>query len=484
MPEITIDTAPNPISVWEQCYSSPVKIRLATNVVNAINASRKAIETIISNGKPVYGINTGFGSLSNQAIRTKDLCELQDKLIKNLTVGSGKPFPPEIVRLAMVLKVASLAKGYSSVRLELVERLVFFLEKEVYPVVPEKGSVGASGDLAPLAHISAALIGCGDVEFKGEIVSIEKAHQALGIEPLVLQAKEGLAMVNGTQVSTALALAALFQAQRAFGTAVVIGALTTEAALGLEEAFDPRIHALRRHRGQIQVAGTIKRLIQNSGFRRPSLETGKRQDSYSIRCQPQVLGPCWEILSQVRNTLELEADAVTDNPLVFADTMDVISGGNFHAEPVAFAADTLALAICEIGSFSERRLALLTDAAISGLPPFLTSSPGLNSGFMPVQIAAAALVSENRQKGHPAVVDNVPTVANLEEFVSMATHGARRLLEMVDTLNDILAFELLAAVKGCDHRGLQLGPELEAVRNMVRSQISRMNIDRYISPDL
>ena len=484
MPEITIDTAPNPISVWEQCYSSPVTIRLATNAVDAITASRKAIGTIISNGKPVYGINTGFGSLSNQAIRTEDLCELQDKLIKNLTVGSGKPFSTEIVRLAMVLKVASLAKGYSGVRLELVERLMILLEKEVYPIVPEKGSVGASGDLAPLAHIGAALIGCGDVEFNGEIVSAEKAHQALGIEPLVLQAKEGLAMVNGTQVSTALALAALFQAQRAFETAVVIGALTTEAALGLEEAFDPRIHALRRHRGQIQVAGTIKRLIQNSGFRGPSLETGKRQDSYSIRCQPQVLGPCWEILSQVRKTLELEADAVTDNPLVFADIMDVVSGGNFHAEPVAFAADTLALAICEIGSFSERRLALLTDAAISGLPPFLTSYPGLNSGFMSVQIAAAALVSENRQKAHPAVVDNVPTVANLEEFVSMATHGARRLLEMVDTLNDILAFELLAAVEGCDHRGFQLGSELEAVRKVVRSQISRMNIDRYIAPDL
>jgi histidine ammonia-lyase len=254
--------------------------------------------------------------------------------------------------------------------------------------------------------------------------------------------------------------------------------------LGLEEAFDPRIHALRRHQGQIDVAATIKRLIKDSEFREPSLKTGKRQDSYSIRCQPQVLGPCREILSQVRDMLEQEADAVTDNPLVFAETMDVISGGNFHAEPVAFAADTLALAICEIGSFSERRLALLTDAAISGLPPFLTSAPGLNSGFMPVQISAASLVSENRQKAHPAVVDNVPTVANLEEFVSMATHGARRLLEMVDTLNDILAFELLAAVEGCDHRGYQLSSELEAVRKVVRDEIPRMNMDRYLAPDL
>ena len=298
MIQITIDTTANSISTWQQCYSSPVTIHLAPNAINAIKASRKAIETIISNGKPVYGINTGFGSLSNQAIRTEDLCQLQDKLVKGLTVGSGAPFPTEIVKLAMVLKVASLAKGYSGVRLELVERLILFLESEVYPIVPEKGSVGASGDLAPLAHISAALVGCGDVEFKGETVSAETAHQALGIEPLVLQAKEGLAMVNGTQVSTALALAALFQAERAFETAVIIGALTTEAALGLEEAFDPRIHALRRHEGQIHVARTIKRLIRDSGFRGPSLRTGKRQDSYSIRCQPQVLGPCFEILSQ------------------------------------------------------------------------------------------------------------------------------------------------------------------------------------------
>jgi histidine ammonia-lyase len=484
MPHVTISTTPNSISTWRQCYSSLITIYLTTNAINAIKASRNAIETIISKGKPVYGINTGFGSLSNQAIRLEDLCELQDNLIKNLTVGSGKPFPTEIVRLAMVLKVASLAKGYSGVRLELVERLMLFLEKEVYPVVPEKGSVGASGDLAPLAHISAPLIGVGDVEFEGQVVSAEIAHQALGIEPLVLQAKEGLAMVNGTQVSTALALAALFQAERAFETAVITGALTTEAVLGLEEAFDPRIHALRRHQGQIEVAATIKRLIKDSEFREPSLKTGKRQDSYSIRCQPQVLGPCREILSQVRDMLEQEADAVTDNPLVFAETMDVISGGNFHAEPVAFAADTLALAICEIGSFSERRLALLTDAAISGLPPFLTSAPGLNSGFMPVQISAASLVSENRQKAHPAVVDNVPTVANLEEFVSMATHGARRLLEMVDTLNDILAFELLAAVEGCDHRGYQLSSELEAVRKVVRDEIPRMNMDRYLAPDL
>ena len=480
---ITIDTGTNTLDVWAQCYYEPVTLLLSDSSIDAIKASRNAIERIISNGKPVYGINTGFGSLANQAVRTEDLCQLQDNLVKGLTVGSGKPLPSKIVRLAMALKVASLAKGYSGVRLELVKRLQLFLENEIYPVVPEKGSVGASGDLAPLAHISAALLGLGDLEYESRIVSADSVHQSLGIIPLRLEAKEGLAMVNGTQVSTALALAALFEAERAFATAVVVGALTTEAMLGLEDAFDPRIHALRRHKGQIEVARSIKELIHGSEFREPSFKTGRRQDSYSIRCQPQVLGPCREILSQVRDVLTQEADAVTDNPLVFANTLEVISGGNFHAEPVAFAADTLALAICEIGSFSERRLALMTDAAISGLPPFLTSTPGLNSGFMPVQIAAAALVSENRQKSHPAVVDNVPTVANLEEFVSMATHGARRLLEMIDTLDDILAFELLAAVEGCDHRGLSLGSDLETVRSKVRAVVPRMNYDRHVAPD-
>lgn len=484
MAPITFSTSTTPISTWRQIYNSQVSIRITNDAVDAIKASRKTVEIIIADENPVYGINTGFGSLSHKSIPASDLNELQSNLVKQLCVGAGKPFATAIVRLAMALKVASLAKGYSGVRLELVERLILFLDEGINPVVPEKGSVGASGDLAPLAHISAALIGFGDVEFAGQVTSAEEAHRRLGISPLVLQAKEGLAMVNGTQVSTALALAALLQIETAFETAVVVGSLTTEAALGLEEAFDPRIHSLRRHRGQTNVAATVKRLISGSQFRAPSLQTGKRQDPYSIRCQPQVLGPILEILAHCRETLTQEADAVTDNPLVFADTGEVLSGGNFHAEPVAFAADTLALAICEIGSLSERRLALLTDAAISGLPPFLTSGPGLHSGFMPVQIAAAALVAENRQKAHPSVTDNVPTVANLEDFVSMATHGARRLLDMVDTLNEILTFELLAALEGCDHRGYQLGPELEAVRKRVRDEIPRMSMDRHIAPDL
>ena len=459
MKKIIIDTTPNDLEVWRQCYATPITLQLTSHAVGAITASRKAIETITASGKPVYGINTGFGALSNQPVQPQDIAQLQDNLIRGLTVGAGSPLPSKVVRLAIALKVASFAKGYSGVRLELVERLRLFLEKEIYPVVPGKGSVGASGDLAPLAHISAALISVREVEYGGTVVSAESLLMDLDLIRIQLQAKEGLAMVNGTQILTALALAALFDTERAFTTAVTIGALITEAVLGLEEAFDSRIHALRRHEGQIEVAHSIYRLIAGSGFREPARKTQKAQDSYSIRCQPQILGPCRDILSRTAEVLTQEADAVTDNPLVFADTMEIISSGNFHAEPVAFVADTLALAICEIGSLSERRLALLTDPAVSGgLPPFLTSGPGLNSGFMPAQIAAAALVAENRQKAHPAVVDNVPTVANLEEFVSMATHGARRLLEMVDTLDDILAFELLAAVEGCDHRGYKLGP--------------------------
>lgn len=483
MQDITIGIGPNDISTWAQCYAGPVQLQLTEEAVAAIHASRNAVESIAESGKPVYGINTGFGSLADQIIEQEDLCQLQENLVLNLTVGAGQPFPMPIIRLAIALKIASFAKGYSGVRLELVSLLQIFLAADVYPIVPAQGSVGASGDLAPLAHIAATLLGKGKLEHKDGTLSAKEWLESTGVDDFRYEAKEGLAMVNGTQISTALALAAYFEIDRSLRTAIVIGALTTEAALGLQEAFDSRIHRLRRHPGQVAVADAIQTFIVDSGFREPARQTGKAQDPYSIRCQPQVLGPCFETLSHARKVLRQEADAVTDNPLVFADTMEVLSGGNFHAEPVAFVADTLALAICEIGSLSERRLALLTDSAVSGLPPFLTSGPGLHSGFMPVQISAASLVAENRQKAHPAVVDNVPTVANMEEFVSMATHGARRLLDMVDTLNAIVAFELLAAVEGCDHRGYALGTALQRVHDEVRSRVPRLNYDRYTAPD-
>ena len=482
MKQIVIDIDMSDLSVWAECYSTPVAVHLSSLAIESIKSSRHAIEAIIADGKPVYGINTGFGKLSNQSVHSEDLCRLQENLVLSHTVGAGEPLPTNVVRLAIALKIASFAKGFSGIRLEVVERLQLFLEREIYPVIPEKGSVGASGDLAPLAHMSAALLGVGEVEFEGRMVPAESVHKKFELTPLQLEAKEGLALLNGTQISTALALAGLFEANRSLTTAIVVGAITTEAVLGLEEAFDSRIHALRRQKGQIEVATTIKKLIAGSGFRAHSFEMGRRQDPYSIRCQPQVLGACRDLLSQAAELLARESDAVTDNPLVFADTLEVLSGGNFHAEPVAFAADMLAIVICEIGSLSERRLALMTDPSMSGLPPFLTSEPGLNSGFMSAQIAAAAMVAENRQRAHPASVDNVPTVANLEDFVSMATHGARRVLTMVDTLDNILASELLAAVEGCDHRGHALNPELDAVHALLRASVPRMNVDRYFAP--
>jgi histidine ammonia-lyase len=482
MDEVVFDTGTNELSIWARFYSTRVTPRLSDRAIEAIKISRNAVETILASGKAVYGINTGFGKLADQLVPPADLDRLQENLVLAHSIGAGEPLPTKVVRLAIALKIGSFAKGYSGVRLELVERLSLFLDHEIYPIIPEKGSVGASGDLVPLAHVSAALIGMGDVDYKGRAVSSQDVHSELGWTPLRLAAKEGLAMLNGTQISTALALAALFEVQRAFATAVIVGSLTTQAFLGLDEAFDGRIHALRRHKGQIEVADTIKRLISNSECRSLSLTTGRRQDPYCIRCQPQILGPCRDTISHAARILTDEADAVTDNPLVFADRLEILSGGNFHAEPVAFVADSLAIAICEIGSLSERRLALITDPTMSGLPAFLTSDPGLSSGFMSAQIAAAAMVAENRQKAHPATVDNVPTVANQEDIVSMATHGARRLLEMVNTLDYILASELLAATEASDHRGLALGSALDAVHDIVREVIPRMNVDRFFAP--
>lgn len=482
MTQVVLGVGHNNPDVWWRSYYSRVAPILSEEAVESIQRSRDTVEQLIRSGKVVYGINTGFGKLANQSVSPQDLSQLQTNLILAHSVGAGEPLPINVVRLAMLLKINSFAKGYSGVRLELVDRLRLFLAHEAYPSIPEKGSVGASGDLVPLAHMTLPLIGVGEVIYQGQKVSAELLHNRLRITSLSLEAKEGLAMLNGTQISTALAFAGLCEAQRALDTAIVVGALSTEAFLGLSEAFDPRIHALRGHSGQLEVARALRELISESGFREHSFTMQRRQDPYSIRCQPQILGPCHDTLAHANRVLAIEADAVTDNPLVFAETSEILSGGNFHAEEVAFVADAVAVAICEMGSLSERRLALLTDHSQSALPPFLTSSPGLNSGFMSAQIAAAAMVAENRQRSHPATVDNVPTVANVEDIVSMATHGARRLLPMVDTLDAILASELLAAVEGCDHRGFSLNSELNAVYEQVRQIIPRMDTDRYFAP--
>ncbi|MGH2549866.1 MAG: histidine ammonia-lyase, partial [Thermomicrobiales bacterium] len=400
--------------------------------------------------------------------------------------GVGQPISAPIVRLMMSLKLASLAQGASGVRLETVNLLEQMIQQEIYPVVPGQGSVGASGDLAPLAHMTAAMIGVGDVLRGSGTVPATRALSEAGLMPIELGPKEGLALLNGTQFSTANALAALFEAECLFQSALITGALSTDAARGSDAPFDPRIHTLRGHRGQIDAAASLRGLLRGSEIRSSHLLNDERvQDPYCLRCQPQVMGAVLDLLRQVASTLEIEANGVTDNPLIFADDDTVLSGGNFHAEPVAFAADTLALAICEIGSLAERRIAMLVDPALSGLPAFLTPNPGLNSGFMIPQVTAAALVSENKQRAYPASVDSIPTSANQEDHVSMAAHGARRLLPMIENANAVIAIELLTAAQGCDFLApLRSSAQLEAVRALTRESIPHLEDDRQMSLDI
>jgi histidine ammonia-lyase len=333
--------------------------------------------------------------------------------------------------------------------------------------------------------MSATMIGVGEIFVDGKTVAARKALADAGLKPLTLGAKEGLALLNGTQFSTAYALAALFETETLFQSALVTGALSTDAARGSDAPFDPRIHQLRRHRGQIDTAAALRGLMAGSAIRASHLVGDERvQDPYCLRCQPQVMGAILDLLRQAAATLETEANGVTDNPLIFPETGEALSGGNFHAEPVAFAADTIALAICEIGSLAERRIAMLVDPALSGLPAFLTPRPGLNSGFMIPQVTAAALVSENKQRAYPASVDSIPTSANQEDHVSMAAHGARRLMDMADNVGTVIAIELLAAAQGCDfHRPLQSSPPLEAARTLLRNEVPHLDEDRAMHPD-
>ena len=441
---------------------------------------------IVAKGEPVYGINTGFGKLASVRIPAADLETLQRNIVLSHAAGVGEPMPVAVVRLMMALKLASLAQGASGVRPETVALLEAMLAADVIPVVPAQGSVGASGDLAPLSHMTAAMIGVGDCFTPHGRVPAKVAFVSHGLEPLTLGAKEGLALLNGTQFSTAYALAALFEAEVLYHSALVVGALSTDAARGSDAPFDPRIHALRKHRGQIDSADALRALMEGSAIRESHRIGDERvQDPYCLRCQPQVMGAALTVLRQAAETLETEANGVTDNPLIFAEDGTALSGGNFLAEPVAFAADMIALAVCEIGSLSERRIAMLVDPALSGMPAFLTPKPGLNSGFMIPQVTAAALVSENKQKAYPASVDSIPTSANQEDHVSMAAHGARRLIGMVENATAVIGIELLAATQGCDfHAPLASSAPLEAVRNLVRGQVPHLDNDRHFHPDM
>lgn len=483
---VTLDPGAVPLAAWRAVHDGALA-RLEPGYHVAVARAAAAIGAVVAAGLPVYGVNTGFGKLASVRIDGTDLAALQRNIVLSHAAGVGEALPPEIVRLTLALKAASLAQGASGIAPASLQRLVDALERGLLPIVPAQGSVGASGDLAPLAHLAAALfLGVGEIELAGERLPAATALTRAGLAPITLGPKEGLALLNGTQVSTALALAGLFRAERGLQTALVTGALATDAARGSDGPFDARIHALRRQPGQIRVAAALRGLLAGSAIRASHLVGDERiQDPYCLRCQPQVMGACLDLLVQASGTLEREANGVSDNPLVFPETGEVISGGNFHAEPVGFAADTIALALCEIGSLAERRIALLVDPAFSGLPAFLTPRPGLNSGFMIPQVSAAALVAENRQRAMPASVDSIPTSANQEDHVSMATHGARRLLPMAENLFQILAIEALAAAQGCDFLApLASSPPLERTRAFVRSRVPPLEEDRFLGPDI
>jgi histidine ammonia-lyase len=470
---------------WRAIYRG-AGVALDPSCRPAVDDAAAAVARVVAEAQPVYGINTGFGRLASVRIDDADLMVLQRNIVLSHAAGVGEKLPAEIVRLVLALKVASLAQGASGVRWATLDRLMDLLRLDLLPVIPAQGSVGASGDLAPLAHLAAALIGEGDVVAGGQRMSATRALAQAGLAPLELAAKEGLALLNGTQVSTALALAGLFEAERVFRAALVTGALTTDAARGSDGPFDPRIHALRRHRGQIDVARSLRSLLAGSAIRASHLQNDDRvQDPYCLRCQPQVMGACLDLLRVSAATLATEANGVSDNPLIFAASDEVLSGGNFHAEPVAFAADQIAMAACEIGSLAERRIAMLVDASLSRLPAFLTRHPGVNSGFMIPQVTAAALVAENKQRAFPASVDSIPTSANQEDHVAMAAHAARRLLAMTENVVQIVAIELLAAAQGCDfHAPLTSSVALDAVRALLRRHVPALENDRFLAPDI
>ncbi|BCB20939.1 histidine ammonia-lyase [Bosea sp. ANAM02] len=450
-----------------------------------IASGQKIVEEIVAAGTVTYGVNTGFGKLASVRIADADLAKLQSNLIVSHAVGTGPALPDGVVRLLLAMKAASLARGASGVRPVVIEALTNALKADALPVIPAKGSVGASGDLAPLAHMTAALMGFGEIRLKGETLPAADALKRAGLTTLALGAKEGLALINGTQVSTTIAMTGLAAIARVFDAALVAGALSVDALKGSDTPFDPRIQSLRGQPGQIKVAKILLDLIAGSAIRESHRHGDtKVQDPYSLRCQPQVMGAVRDLIGNAAATLSIEANAVTDNPLVLGPG-EIVSGGNFHAEPVAFAADILAMAVCEIGNLSERRMALLVDPVMSGLPPFLARDAGLNSGFMIAQVTAAALASENKQKAYPASVDTIPTSANQEDHVSMATHGAFRLIDMAKNAASVIGVELMAAAEAIEHhRPLKTGARLEPVLALLRSKIAPLTEDRYLAPDL
>ncbi|MFT4912287.1 MAG: histidine ammonia-lyase [Brevundimonas sp.] len=486
MTKLTLGTTPLTLARLRAVLDGPCTVDLTPAAWADVDKGAATVAAIVAEGRTVYGINTGFGLLANTSIAPEDLETLQRNLVLSHACGVGPLLGDPVVRLLMVLKIASLSRGASGIRRGTLEALIAMVNADVLPCIPSKGSVGASGDLAPLAHMSCVLIGVGEARHKGEVLSAEAALARAGLKPLTLGPKEGLALLNGTQCSTALCLAGLFATEAVYAAAVAAGALSVDALKGSDAPFDARIHALRGQPGQIAVAGRLRALMAGSAIRDSHRhDCSKVQDPYSLRCQPQVMGAILDLLNNAAATLTREANAVTDNPLVFIEDGDVISGGNFHAEPVAFAADQIAMALCEIGNMSERRTSILVDPNMSALPAFLVKESGLNSGFMIAQVTAAALVAENRMVAHPCSVDTVPTSANQEDHVSMATHGARRLLDMAENTAAVVGIELLAAAQGLEfHRPLTSSPDLEQVFAIVREAAAAYGSDHYFAPDI
>jgi histidine ammonia-lyase len=467
-------------------HAGGIKIALHPGARAAIAASADVVRRAAQGEAPVYGVNTGFGKLANKRISQGELDTLQRNLIRSHSVGVGAPLQPAVVRLMLALKAASLARGFSGVRQEVVDTILAVHNAGLVPYVPSQGSVGASGDLAPLSHMTLALMGEGEMLVDGERKPAGPLLEKAGIAPLTLQAKEGLALINGTQTSTALALHALISFEPVLESALVIGALTVDAARGSDGPFDPRIHELRGQPGQIDVGRYYRALLAGSEIRRSHLEGDDRvQDPYCLRCQPQVVGACLDQLRHAALVLVREANAVTDNPLVFSEDGVLVSGGNFHAEPVALAADAMAVAIAEVGAIAERRIAMLIDASVSRLPAFLSEDAGLNSGFMIAHVTAASLASENKSLAHPASVDSLPTSANQEDHVSMATFAARRLQAMIANTAHILGIEWLASAQGIEFlRPLRSSSALEQAHALLRAHCPPMPTDRYLAPDI
>lgn len=484
--EITLRPGQLSLQDLRRAYAHPTKVSLDPAAITHIQASVDCVADIVAQGRSAYGINTGFGLLASTKIAAQDLEQLQRSLVLSHAAGVGEPLNDAMVRLIMLLKVNSLARGFSGIRLEVIQALITLINAEVYPHIPLKGSVGASGDLAPLAHMSLLLLGESKARYQGKWIDAKSALEIAGLAPISLAAKEGLALLNGTQVSTAYALRGLFEAEDLFAAATVCGSLSVEAMLGSRVPFDARIHAVRGQQGQIDSAAAYRDLLTDfSEIAESHHDCSKVQDPYSLRCQPQVMGACLTQIRQAAEVLAVESNAVSDNPLVFAEQGDVLSGGNFHAEPVAMAADNLALAFAEIGSLSERRISMMMDRHMSQLPPFLVANGGVNSGFMIAQVTAAALASDNKALAHPASVDSIPTSANQEDHVSMAPNAGKRLWAMADNVRGVLAVEWLGACQGLDFRvGLKSSVKLEKARKILRAQVPYYSEDRFFAPDI